>query len=113
MERMAMDDFMLGTHDLAQFLKIDRKSLHQDLKEQEIKTVISGGRLYLFPQDVRNYLTLIGYNYPKQQTISVQMLKGGVGKTTAVVNIGIRASQYGLKVLCITQNYSSPTISTL
>ena len=35
-----MDDFMLGTHDLAQFLKQDRKSLHLELKEKNINPVI-------------------------------------------------------------------------
>ncbi len=96
-----MDDFMLGTHDLAQFLKQDRKSLHLELKEKNINPVISGGRLYLYPKDVRRYLTSCDYHYPERQIVSVQMLKGGVGKTTAVVNIAIRASQFGLKVLCI------------
>jgi chromosome partitioning protein len=37
----------------------------------------------------------------RRQIISVQMLKGGVAKTTTVQNIGLRASQYGLRVLLI------------
>jgi chromosome partitioning protein len=34
-------------------------------------------------------------------TLSFQMLKGGVAKTSSALNIGIRAAQYGLKVLMI------------
>lgn len=37
----------------------------------------------------------------KPQVFSFQMLKGGVAKTTSALNIGIRAAQYGLKVLLI------------
>lgn len=35
------------------------------------------------------------------QVISFQMLKGGVAKTSSALNIGIRAAQYGLRVLML------------
>lgn len=52
------------------------------------------------PQLVRQYLKGKKIKYP-QQVISVQMLKGGVAKTTSVLNLGLRAAMYGAKVLFI------------
>lgn len=52
------------------------------------------------PDEVRVTLLAEGYKYP-QKVISVQMLKGGVAKTTSVLNMGLRAAMYGARVLFI------------
>lgn len=49
---------------------------------------------------VRAYWESLGLSVARQ-TISFQMLKGGVSKTTSALNLGIRAAQYGLKVLFV------------
>lgn len=53
------------------------------------------------PELVRELLLKKKFLYPKSKVISVQMLKGGVGKTTSVLNLGLRAAMYGARVLFI------------
>lgn len=52
------------------------------------------------PDQVRSHWEKQGLSVSRQ-TISFQMLKGGVSKTTSALNVGIRAAQYGLKVLFV------------
>lgn len=52
------------------------------------------------PAQVRDYWESLGHQVVRQ-TISFQMLKGGVSKTTSALNLGIRAAQYGLKILFV------------
>lgn len=52
------------------------------------------------PLMVRHYLATKGFSYP-YKVFSFQMLKGGVAKTTSCLNFGIRAAQYGARVLMI------------
>lgn len=49
---------------------------------------------------VRRLLQDKGFKIPRQ-TISFQMLKGGVAKTTSALNFGWRAAQYGARVLFV------------
>ncbi len=49
---------------------------------------------------VRELLVEQGFEYA-QKTISFQMLKGGVAKTTSALNIGLRAAMYGARVLFV------------
>ncbi len=55
---------------------------------------------FLSPQTVREILASRGYQYP-HQVISFQMLKGGVAKTTSAFQLGVRAAQYGARVLFV------------
>ena len=55
---------------------------------------------HLLPSVVRKFLYSRGVRIP-EQVISLQMLKGGVAKTTSALNIGLRASMYGARVLFI------------
>ena len=55
---------------------------------------------YLPSELVREYLIKKGFTFP-QKIISFQMLKGGVAKTTSALNIGLRASMLGAKVLFV------------
>lgn len=63
------------------------------------KTKIAPGK-HLTPSEVRAIWQQQGHKVPNQ-VISFQMLKGGVAKTSSALNIGIRAAQYGLKVLLV------------
>ena len=45
------------------------------------------------------------------KTIGVISIKGGVGKTTAAVNIGAALAQFGKKVLIVDANFSAPNLA--
>lgn len=55
---------------------------------------------YIPAELVREYLIQRKFKYPKK-VISFQMLKGGVAKTTSALNIGLRASMLGAKILFV------------
>lgn len=93
----AKSSMNLSTMDLAEFLEQDLTTLKTDLKEF---FDLSQTPSYLPPELVREYLSSKGYKYP-HKVISIQMLKGGVAKTTSVMNIGIRAAMFGAKVLFV------------
>jgi chromosome partitioning protein len=56
---------------------------------------------YINSSLVRQFLSHKGYNYPKGQVISFQMLKGGSAKTSSAFNLAVRLNHYGAKVLVI------------
>ncbi len=88
---------MLSLTDLSQFLEVSASEVKDKVKK------ITGKKLetpYITPEVVRQVLMAEGYKYP-HKVISVQMLKGGVAKTTSVLNIGTRAAMYGARVLFI------------
>lgn len=89
--------WQLSVNDLAHFMNKDLNKL-----KNELMTFFSLNSLpsYLPPELVREYLENQGFTYP-QKIVSVQMLKGGVAKTTTVLNLGIRAAMYGAKVLFV------------
>jgi chromosome partitioning protein len=70
------------------------------LKKAGIPTIENGSKAFVNRKDIRCFLELLGVKYPKK-LFSVQMLKGGVGKTSIAFNIAIRLYQYGFKVLVI------------
>lgn len=93
----AKSSMNLSIMDLAEFLEVESPKLKNDLKEFfDLAQVPS----YLPPELVREYLISQDYKYP-HKTVSIQMLKGGVAKTTSVMNIGIRAAMFGAKVLFV------------
>ena len=53
------------------------------------------------PVQSRKILLSHGVRLPSSRVVSIQMLKGGVAKTTTVLNLALRASQFGLKVLIV------------
>jgi chromosome partitioning protein len=89
-------DLSLSLGELALFLG---KTTEQTRKMAK-KTLGKEPGAALLPSEVRQVLQGAGYEYP-QKVISVQMLKGGVAKTTSVLNLGLRAAMYGAKVLFI------------
>ncbi len=89
--------FEISLNDLASYLEIPVSELREDLKE---KYSYNSTSISLPPEIVRQIFSKRGIVYPKK-VISVQMLKGGVAKTTTVLNIGLRAAMYGARVLFI------------
>lgn len=97
MSSLAQQEFCISMSDLASFMKItsaDLKNKAEKNLEKKIKST------WMFPEEVRSILLAEGYKYP-QKVISIQMLKGGVAKTTSVLNMGLRAAMYGARVLFI------------
>lgn len=71
------------------------------LKDEFTKNFGIQNNISYIPADlVREYMHQCGYTYPNK-VISFQMLKGGVAKTTSALNIGLRASMLGARVLFV------------
>jgi chromosome partitioning protein len=88
---------MLSLTDLSQFLEIPAAEVKEKIKKLTGKKLESH---HIEPDLVRQLLLNEGYQYPRK-VLSVQMLKGGVAKTTSALNIGTRAAMYGARVLFI------------
>lgn len=87
----------LSAIDLADVVGITLPELKADFSEH---FGIHQNLSYLPAELVREYLSKRGFKYPKK-VVSFQMLKGGVAKTTSALNIGLRASMLGAKVLFV------------
>jgi chromosome partitioning protein len=96
--------YNLSLVDLSDLLGVSRQAIHQivpKFQPQQGATSKQGkAPTSLSPFSVRKILESKGYKYQKR-TIAFQVIKGGVGKTTLAKNFGIRAAQYGYKVLFI------------
>ncbi len=88
---------MLSLTDLSLFLEIPLTDVRDLVKAQKGKRLDSH---HVEPETVRAILLEAGYKYP-HKVVSLQMLKGGVAKTTTALNIGTRAAMYGARVLFI------------
>lgn len=97
MSQLMTQEFCISLSDLAAFLEISPPQAKAKAEAALGKKIKSP---WLFPDEVRATLLAEGYKYP-QKVISVQMLKGGVAKTTSVLNMGLRAAMYGARVLFI------------
>lgn len=99
-----MNKYSLSLVDLADLLGVTRQAVAQmSLKlEQQGASVLKTKKniTHLHPSTVREVLTARGYKY-QNKVIAFQVIKGGVGKTTLSKNFGIRAAQYGYKVLFV------------
>jgi len=90
-------ELYLSVQDLARLFKTDTATMLADLK---LHLGPLRSTAFLPPPLVRKYLVHKGVSIP-QQVISLQMLKGGVAKTTSALNIGLRAAMYGARVLFV------------
>ena len=88
---------MLSLTDLSQFLEIPSSEVKEKIKKLTKKKLETN---HVGPDVVRELLLSEGYKYPRK-VVSVQMLKGGVAKTTSALNMGTRAAMYGARVLFI------------
>lgn len=101
MSSLAQQEFCITLSDLASFLEktpVEVKKKAEDVLEKKLKSPANS--CWLLPEEARQIVLAEGYQYP-QKIISVQMLKGGVAKTTSVLNMGLRAAMYGARVLFI------------
>lgn len=101
MSTLTQQEFCITLSDLAAFLEMtpaDLKKKAESILEKKLKTPAHS--TWLLPEEVRRIVLAHGYKYP-QKVISIQMLKGGVAKTTSVLNMGLRAAMYGARVLFI------------
>ncbi|WII71436.1 ParA family protein [Bdellovibrio sp. 22V] len=97
MSILAQQEFCITLSDLASFMEISPAEIKKKIEtvlQKKVKTP------WLMPEEVRQVLLAEGYKYPRK-VISIQMLKGGVAKTTSVLNMGLRAAMYGARVLFI------------
>lgn len=88
---------VLSLSDLAQSLEKSAAQVKKDLMKISKQPLSSQ---FIPASLVRKYLSSLKIKYSKQ-VISVQMLKGGVAKTTTVLNLGLRAAMYGARVLFV------------
>lgn len=100
MAESTTNDFLILLSDLAAAIGITNQALHKYIKGNNFETLISTNRAYLTAETARRVMISRGFQY-KRQIFSLQMLKGGVAKTTTAMNIGLRANMYGARVLLI------------
>lgn len=79
---------------------IGSPAVRKYLKDNRIQTHLFGRSAYMERAQVRKALESRGVAF-SPITLSIQMLKGGVGKTTIAYYLGIRAHMYGARVLLI------------
>lgn len=82
-----------------EILKNSKISVHE-ISDLVPNLDISKSKKQLNSREVRGLLLSEGIRLPNQ-VISIQMLKGGVAKTTTALNIALRFAQFGQKVLVI------------
>lgn len=100
MESILEKRLLMAAADMAPVWGITTTGVHKWIRENKLPTSAVGNRTFLAPDQARTALKARGFEF-KKQVICIQMLKGGVGKTTTALNIGIRASMYGARVLMV------------
>lgn len=90
-------DARITATEAAQILGISVQAIHKKLKTQDLPFEKSQNRVY-FGHNTARKLFNFTFN-PK--TIAVEIVKGGVGKTSIVQSTAIRSSLMGARVLCI------------
>lgn len=91
----------LSVLDLSEALGISGEKIREKLSNlSSDKMGSSKSKSFMSAQECRKLLAASGFKYP-QQIISFQMLKGGVAKTTSALNLGLRAAQYGARILFV------------
>lgn len=83
--------------DASKFLGVTVQAVHRQLKSKELDFEKSQNRVY-FGHSTAKKLFKIKF---KQKVLTVQIVKGGTGKTSIAHALAIRASLYGARVLCI------------
>lgn len=79
----------IGLEEVAVFLGVSSKELKSWKEKRNLTS-----------EQARAIMLEFGFSFP-EKVVSFQMLKGGVAKTTSAYNLGIRAAQYGAKVLFV------------
>ena len=90
-------DPKITAKEAASLLGITVQGLHKKLKKETISSKIGKNKTYLNHTEARQ---LFSFNFNKK-TISIQIVKGGAGKTAIASSLAVRSSLYGAKVLCV------------
>lgn len=91
-----MEPKMLVT-DAAETLETTVQAIHNQIKRKQLPHQKSKNRVYFGHETAKQ---LFGIQF-KPQVISFQIVKGGTGKTSLCLSLGVRASLYGAKTLLI------------
>jgi chromosome partitioning protein len=111
-ESKQQTEYMCSVGDVSSLWGITSPGASQFLKLHGHQLKYEGRKAYVPQLALRDSNLHRGLIY-SQKTISVQMLKGGVGKTTTVLNLGIRASMLGSRVLLIDLDQQANLTSSL
>jgi chromosome partitioning protein len=84
-------------NDAAVALNVTAQALHNQIKRKNLKVIKNRNRVYFTHSLAKQ---LLGLTF-SPQIVAVQIVKGGVGKTTLSVNISARAASYGARTLLI------------
>lgn len=87
----------LFINDIASVNECSMQNVHKIIKEKDIETHRVSNKVYV---DNKTARVLIKHEIPNN-IISVHTTKGGVGKTTVTMNLGIRFWMFGARVLII------------
>ncbi len=93
---MGMEPKMLVT-EAAQALGITVQAFHNQIKRKELLHAKSRNRVYFGHSTARE---LFSFEF-QPQIISLQIVKGGTGKTSLCLSVGVRSALYGAKTLLI------------
>ena len=85
------------TSDASKFFNVTNQAILKKIKTKTLQYKKQGKHVYFGHVSARE---IFNFNL-KKQVISLQIVKGGVGKTALTHSIATRASLYGAKVLCI------------
>lgn len=91
-----MEPKMLVT-DAAEALGLTVQALHNQIKRQKLPHQKSKNRVYFSYETAKQ---LFGMSF-QPQVFSFQIVKGGTGKTSLCLGLGVRASLYGARTLLI------------
>jgi len=90
-------DLKMFVTDVAEVSKVSTQAVHKKLKYHDLKVSKMANKSYFGHKEAR---TLFNLKF-SPKIVACQIVKGGVGKTTIVANLAMRANLYGAKVLLI------------
>src|SRR3989338_4802802 len=80
--------------DIAEFLNITTQAVHKQLRTKNINCDKIGNKSFITYESARE---LFNFKFKKAK-IAIQIVKGGTGKTTTLLNIASCANTYGARV---------------
>jgi len=97
---------MLSLSEFASILGISKERVKQIVQRKMDDSsdcdVDTSGIWQIGPSLCREILEERGFTFPKQKTIAIAALKGGIGKSTLTIHTAVRAATaFGIKTLCI------------